>query len=388
MTMKRIILISSFFLLLSTSCEKDKVDTIEYPITVEYPLDYTIPSERSCHMGFTAFPYGISTSAYSQSYVNQSSNGDILLTHFDHGVPWDESLNNLPFPNEVQTAIDEAVANISPDHKVLLTATATDTDRDKLAKYWNDNGSQQPLPTFWQNLSFNSPEVITAYRNYCHRIIDAIQPDYFAFGIEINASFLINTTPFDNYLMFADSIYIELKSSYPSLPIFLTFQDQSFNKNKAELQEVTSSLLSYSDMIAVSTYPFWLYEHPNQDANPKLFANNWLKEMRDLAPDKPFAISETGYCAENLKLPNYGVDIKATAEWQNEYLQKLLAEANKLDAEFVMWFVYRDLDLLESNLPEPNDALKIWRDNGLEDGNGNKRPSYFKWHDWKALPVN
>ena len=380
--MKELILTSCLILFLLSSCKEDKVDVMEYPI------DFTVPSERSFYMGFTAFPYDISPTAISQSYVNQTNNGDILLTHFDHGVPWNESLNNQPFPNEVQTAIDEALANTLPSHKVLLTATATDTDRDKLAKYWNDNGSQQPLPTFWQNKSFNSPEVITAYRNYCHRIIDAIQPDYFAFGIEINASFLLNTTQFNNYLVFADSIYAELKSSYPALPIFLTFQDQSFNKNKNELKQVTNLLLAYSDMIAVSTYPFWLYEQPNQDANPKLFTNNWLKEMRDLAPNKLFAISETGYCAENLKLPNYGIDIKGTVDWQSDYVQKLLVEANRLDAEFVVWFIYRDLDLLERNLPEPNNALKIWRNNGLEDGNGTRRASYFKWHDWKVVPVN
>lgn len=363
------------------SCKK------EDDLQIEFTIDCTIPAERTFYMGFTAFPYDITSQASAQSYMNQSLNGDILLTHFDHGVPWDEALNNQPFPIEVQTAIDECIANITPNHKVLLTATATDTDRDKLAKYWNNAGSHQPLLPNWENKSFNSPEVITAYKNYCHRIIDAINPDYFAFGIEVNASFLQNSQAYENYKVLADSIYTNLKMSYPSLPIFLTFQDQSFNKTKTELHHLTTELLEYSDYIAVSTYPFWQYNFPERDANPKLFDNNWLLEMRQLAPNKPFAISETGFCAENLDLQDFVVKIKASEKWQKEYAQKVLIEAHKLDAEFLVWFVYRDYDLLESNLPEPSIALKIWRDNGLQNGNGVRRPSHDTWDIWKSLEV-
>ena len=347
-----------------------------------------MPQDRSFYMGFTAFPYDVTAEAIIESYTNQRENGDILLTHFDHGVPWDEALNNLDFPAEVQTAINEAISNKTPDHKVLLTATATETDRMNLAKYWNDSGAHQQLPEFWQDKSFNSEEVIAAYKNYCHRIIDALQPDYFAYGIEINAAFKANSESFSERLEFADSIYSDLKTSYPSLPVFLTFQDQSFNKNVVQLHEVTTQLLAYSDMIAVSTYPFWHYDFPDRDADPELFANDWLKDMRALTPDKPFAISETGFCTESLVLPAYGVYIKGNENWQNEYVQKLMVEANSLEAEFVVWFVYRDLDRLEMNLPEPNDALRIWRDNGLEDEDGHPRPAHSTWSDWKALPVN
>jgi hypothetical protein len=354
---------------------------------LEYETDWSIPANRSFRMGFTAFPYDITPQAVVQSYVNQSQNGDILLTHFDHGVPWNEALNNLPFPTEVETAINEAVANRTPTHKVFLTATATDTERDKLAKYWNNSGTQQPLPAAWSNKSFNSPEVITAYKNYCRRIINTIQPDYFAFGIEINSSFLKNTQAYKDYLEFADTIYHSLKLSYPNIPILLTFQDQSFNKSKTELLQLTSELLAFSDMIAISSYPFWNYTSPERDANPRLFANNWLADLRQLAPNKPFAISETGFAAENLSLPGYGVSIKSNETWQREYVQKLLAESNRLNAVFVIWFVYRDYDLLERNLPNASEALKIWRDNGLQNGSGNNRPAHSVWNDWKKLQI-
>ncbi len=368
------------FLTISYSCNEDD---IEIPVNL---IDNNIPNSRSFYMGFTAFPYELSAEALNQSYDYQAQNGDILLTHFDYGVPWNEALNDLPFPNEIQSDINGAIATATPNHKVVLTATATNTNRDGLANYWNSSGTHQPLPAPWDSYSFNNPNVITAYIKYCKRIIDAIQPDYFAYGIEMNSTFLENTEAFNNYLILADKVYNTLKQGYPDLPIFLTFQDQAFDKTKSELHHLTQTLLEYSDIIAVSTYPFWQFEYPTRDANPMLFSNNWLKEMRDLAPDKPFAISETGFCAEDLQLDELGVNIAGTETWQAQYVQKLCAEANKLDAEFVLWFVYRDYDLLYETIPST--LLKIWRDNGMLDGNGNRRTSHDIWDSWKNLPIN
>ncbi|NOR87526.1 MAG: hypothetical protein GQ527_07955, partial [Bacteroidales bacterium] len=297
---------------LLSSCEKDEM--------VVDPIDTNIPDSRSFYMGFTAFPYDLSSEALNQSYEYQAQNGDILLTHFDTGVPWHEALNDLPFPSEVQNDINGAIATSTANHKVMLSATATNTNRDGLADYWNNSGSHQPLTAPWNNYSFNNPNVITAYMKYCKRIIDAIQPDYFAYGIEMNSAFIEDTEVFNHYLIFADTVYNTLKHDYPDLPIFLTFQDQAFDKTKSELHHLTQILLEYSDMIAVSTYPFWQLEHLTGDANPTLFSNNWLREMRNLAPNKPFAISETGFCAEDLKIHELGVDIYGTATWQAQYV--------------------------------------------------------------------
>jgi arabinogalactan endo-1,4-beta-galactosidase len=123
----------------------------------------------------------------------------------------------------------------------------------------------QPLTAPWNSYSFNSPEEITAYTNYCKRIINPNQPDYFASGIKINASFLENTTAFNYFLTLAQNVYRVLKQDYPNLPIFLTFQDQSFNKDKEELIKISKIMINYSDLMAISTYPYWQY--------------NFLKEM-------------------------------------------------------------------------------------------------------------
>ncbi len=371
--MKNRLLLAGILIMMLLSCRKDD----------NLPANDT----RSFNMGVTPFPYDLGSEALTTSYNNALANSDMVLIHLDYGVPWQEALSGQPFPAEVNGTL-AAAADMAVTHKIMLTATPISLSRDSLAGYWNDAGSHQPLPPPWNSYNFAHPEVIAAYLNYCRRIIDQIKPAYFAYGIEANGSFLPNTAIFEQFLILADTVYHTLKTEYPNLPVFLTLQDQSFNKNRQELLDMTAQLLPYTDMIAVSTYPFWLFDKPGQDANPDLLPSDWLDYMHNLAPDKPFGISETGYIAEDLDLHEIGINIKGTPDWQAAYATRLLGKANELDAQFVMWFVYRDYDMLYNRFPNAPFALRIWKDNGLEDGAGNKRPAHAIWQEWLAKEQN
>jgi len=360
-------------LLFFMSCAKD-----------DGPKINPVADTRSFYMGFTAFPYDATDTAQQETYENVVADSDIFLNHLDHGVPWDEAFNELPFPTEVQGTIDATKTGLNPGTKILLTATPTNQTRESLADYWNDNGSHQPLPAFWQNKAFDDPDVIAAYTKYCKRIIDEVQPDYFAYGIEVTAAFTKEDAEYAQFLKLIEAVYPVLKSDYPNLPIFLTFQDRSFNNSHTELLEITKTFLQFSDYIAISTYPFLDYSNLKRNADPALFADNWLADFRNLDTSKPFAISETGFCAEDLIIANLGVEVKASEQWQADYVSKLFNQCNELDAEFVAWFVYRDYDMLYDNTQNPPDIFKVWRDNGLLDGTGNIRPSYINWQDWKS----
>ena len=232
------------------------------------------PEIRSFYMGFTAFPYDNSVAAHQETYQNVIADGDIFLNHLDHGVPWDEALNDLPFPAEVQGTLDATKSGLNADTKILLTATPTNQTRESLAEYWNNDGSHRPLPAFWQDKTFDDPDVISAYTKYCKRVIEEVQPDYFAYGIEVTAAFRKSDSTYSQFLKLLEAVYPVLKTDYPGLPIFLTFQDRSFNNTKEELLEITEELLQFSDYIAISTYPFLDYTNLKRDANPALFADD------------------------------------------------------------------------------------------------------------------
>lgn len=347
----------------------------------------TIPESRSFRLGFTAFPYDLSLDALRDAFDYARDEGDIFLTHLDMGVPWDEVKNDLPFPAKVKETLDGSTTLNKPGQKLFLSATPTSQQRNALALMWNDTGEHQPLSFQWKNRKFDDPVVIETYIKYCKRLIDYTNPDYFAFGIEVNASFKKGTPSYEGFLHLAEATYIELKETYPSLPIFMTFQDQAFNKTKSALIEMTEELLEFSDIIAMSTYPFWLYDFPTQDANPVFLDKDRLITFRNLDRSKPFAISETAYIAEDLVMESIGVDIKGSESWQNDYLKNLLTDCQELEAEFLIWFISRDYDALYESIEDPEVILRVWKDTGLRDGEGNQRPSYHTWMKWLELSV-
>ena len=358
-------------LLLLSSCSKNEVG------------DQNIPSLRSFYMGFTAFPYAFSLEALNDTYENVSKDGDILLTHSDSGVPWEEALIGNNFPAVVSNTLQEAIESLGPKQKLFLTATPTSTTRNTLAPIWNDNGEQQILPDYWASKKFNDPDVINAYINYCEFIINYASPDYFAYAIEINNSFEKGSGNLAEFLELAEAVYTRLKTSFPDLPIMVTLQDHSFEISKSDQISISQELLKFSDYVAMSTYPYLTASDFKRDANPALFPNDWLKEFRDLAPEKPFAISETAFIAETIELESVDIKAKGKEEWQRDYLQKLMVHANDMKAEFVIWFIYRDYDAIYDL--NPNDVFRIWRDTGLKDEAGRERESYELWKEWMEV---
>jgi hypothetical protein len=112
--------------------------------------------------------------------------------------------------------------------------------------------------------------------------------------------------------------------------------------------------------------------------------------MRTLAPSKPWAITETGYVAEQLNLPAIGKEIRGSELWQTRYTDLLLKQANDLGAEFVVWFVVRDYDRGMRTLEKISGAAAaapIWKDMGLIDGDGRPRAALTIWDAWLRIPV-
>ncbi len=134
--------------------------------------------------------------------------------------------------------------------------------------------------------------------------------------------------------------------------------------------------------MALSTYPFWLFDQDNTVSDTEHIPTTWLNEMHDLAPQKPFVVSETGYIAEDLMLLDYKVNVQGTPEWQKTYTQILCQKAEELNTVFICWFIYRDYDLMYEQLTDPPQFFLIWKDNGMRDGNGQARPALSVWREW------
>ncbi len=379
-------------LVATLACGESTSTTAPTPSTGNYSLP-PLPESRSFRLGLQPFPHALTAEAIEQAHEYASQHADLLFYHFDRGVPWPEALAGGPYP---QNFLDEILPMAEKRRnygKLYLAITPNQPERDQLALYWGEESDGLPLPPDWENKSFDEPEVLIAYLNFARFMIDTFQPDYFAYGIEVTCSTSDPDAPeFAAYLSLARQVYTTLKAEYPDLSIFHTICTGSFDTDSLDvLMETGRRALEFSDYVAISTYPYWIVPGMKiRQANPADLPRDWFVQWAALAPEKPFAISETGYIAEDMVIPDYDVHIQGNPVWQADYVAFMLQSLNDLKAEFVAWFVPRDYDRLYEQLQSmglASPAWLIWRDNGLWDGNGKARPALDVWGAWLALPL-
>ncbi|MEM9954431.1 MAG: hypothetical protein AAF846_22675, partial [Chloroflexota bacterium] len=188
-----------------------------------------------------------------------------------------------------------------------------------------------------------------------------------------------------------EEVYTTLKAEYPDLPIFATICAISVETNNtAQLINAGRQVAEYSDIVGLSIYPYLLGDIGLRGrANPQNLPDNWLSRWVEIDPEKPFAITETAYIAEDLSMPDFGISISGTEEYQANYVERLLYEAQLYNAEFVIWFIVRDYDAFVITIEGfgiEAEAFLIWRDTGLFDEQGRPRPALAIWDSWLTIP--
>jgi hypothetical protein len=347
------------------------------------PGDLPGAGSRDFRMGFTPFPYDYTNDAVEFTYANVNYHSDIVIHHFDNGIPWDESLDNIKMPGNINLDLNSRISKTGPDKDIYLAVTPLSTYREGLAGYWGESENMK-LPEKWKHRSFSDPDVIKAFLNYCIFMVDKFDPEYLAYGIEVNMLGYHDPAAFEDYLVFLASIYPSLKSLYPHLPIFLTIQLETFNNNFQTQEYIVESLLPYTDYIAISTYPFGNFLYPED------IPADWFSRLYDMAPGKPVAVTETSFPAQDQYQEDYGRTIKGTEEGQLEYLKLLFESMSVLDLRFLAWFAIRDYDQLWETMEANNtdEIFKSWRDTGLIDEKGDPRAALGYWDRWLEIPYN
>ncbi len=348
------------------------------------------PASRTFYMGFTPWPYDFDEDAINYTKRTVKEHGDLILFHLDNGVPWPEALSGEPFPKPMQSDLDNMKSMRNGFKKVYVSASPLAHDRANLALYWSSD-THQPLPGKWKKKSLDDPEVIRAYKQYCKRLIEFFEPDYFAFAIEVNGGLGRKHKNWPRLVRLVESVYRDLKKDFPQKTIFLSLQTAALETSWDDQWEMNKELVKHTDMVGMSTYPVWSPgKFDPADANVDYIPADWFSQMLTLAPDKPWAITETGYIAENLDLKVIRKKVRGSELWQARYTDLLLRQANALKAEFVIWFVIRDYDRGMKTLEKMGgvaEAAPIWKDMGLFDGEGRPRPALKVWDAWLRVPV-
>lgn len=339
------------------------------------------PAKKKYPLGFTPFPYSTTSIDQVLDYVYEklSTDANLVSHHFDDGIPWNEALNNQPYPNAITNDWNFRVNNTPASHKVLVSVTPISISRDGLAPYRNNNGGDQPLPSPWDTYAFNAPDVKTAFLNHCKKVISVFNPDYLAIGIESNLLKKSAPSQWDSYVDLHHYVYTELKKLYPALPVFVSFT--GFDLAGYTDANQTEQLAALNDLIGDCDY-FGLSLHPQFSQ----FLAEVVPPVVDLQTifalsSKPIAVCETSYPAQNFSIYGGALMYSGTPQKQIQYFQNLFTACETFDTRFVVNFVLRDYDQLWEEIGSPDDYNKIWRDTGFYDENGTER-EVLQW--WKS----
>ncbi len=333
---------------------------------------------RTFAMGFTDWPYAASTDGIAFPYRVLRTDADLVTDHFDAGVPWQEIDAAQVYAAEVEGEIARKLSNTPAGHVVYIATTPINFLRNGLADHWGHTASEPNIAP-WDTASFNNPRVVATYIAFCKDMIARFHPQYFAYAIEANLLAKSGPAKWPNFLIMARQVYAELKRSYPSLLVFPSIQIEQFYADRALQSTAIGRLLPYSDLIAVSTYPY-AGDYPD----PTTIPADYFRTIAALAPGKAFAIAETAWPAEPVG-PPYPITIPASAAWQRIYVDRLLGDLTSLNAKFVNYFSTRDYDdLWDTTLKDLPIAplVRIWRDTGLYAGDGTERPALQVWRSY------
>jgi hypothetical protein len=338
---------------------------------------------RSFYMGFTPWPYDATQAAIDDVNQRIQDNGDIVDHHIMVGVPWEEALQGLPYHPNVDADLTARVQMLQPGKEVFLAIDSLSASRDALAPNWGANFNE-PLPPPWDTRGFADAAVATAYLNFALDLIARFDPLYFNYGTEISELMLNDPAAYDDYVVFAQTVYTGIKAQYPNLPVMVSIAFKSPGSTEmATIATGFDRIRDYVDIVGVSVYPYVFYNHADK-GNPDTMPADWLSQVSTLAQGKPVAITETGWIAEDLVIPSFGVDIPSTEAYQQIYASRLLSEADALNAEFVIWWTIVDFDALWNGVLLQDPVASIWRDIGLYDESLRARPALNEWQSWLA----
>lgn len=344
------------------------------------------PEPRSFYMGVTPWPADFTAVEQERAYHFINTECDLVSHHFDDGIPYKEAFSQLPMPLMLQENLQFRKANTLPGKKILLSVSALNLTRKEKAGYFEEGVVADSVKNRWATLTFDAPEMITAYVNYVSWLVEQLQPDFVNYGVESNLDSW-DPVQFARYKQFLSQVYPRLKAKFPGLPFFVSFMVYEI----PQALVLSKELLPYTDYVAISAYPYSsVSSSANGNTDPALFPADYFSRFADLDANKPLAIAETGYIAEDLSIPSFSLQKTGTPAWQQAYLEKICAFAQSRKARFLVWFCYKDYDAGSQTLQGAGlyqDLFGLWQDTGLYDEAGQGRPSLGSWRQWMGKPI-
>lgn len=360
---------TGFLLLLIITFGCSESEKQEPPACTTDPLTENLTT-RAFKMGFTTWPYGPEVEDKNETYQFIASHADIYSEQIDEYIPWNAWINNSPLPSPFVDDIENRKSNKVMGHQLLVSVSLLNSSRNDLLE--DVDG------TIPGDVALNDQKIEDAYFKHLQYIINALDPDYLVFAMEVNDLKINAPDKWEAYKLLGPNIRSRIKSAYPNLKISESITLHNYfnpdgTDQEAFIADITSYANSNNDFAAISFYPFFKGLHSQDDFQQ---AFNFLHNHITL----PIAFVETAHLAEDLNIENLNLNIASDPCEQLAYLDELFSHAQNYNYEFIIWWAYRDFDQLWETFPEEyKDLGQLWRDTGLLDENGEKRPAFVLW---------
>lgn len=328
--------------------------------------------------GFTPFPPDFTLDAVTQTHKTITPHSTLWALHFDNGIPWQEALTDAPWPARVQREWDNEARAVPPGHVVYVGLAPLDKDRKSLAPATGEQ-ERVPIPDALKNAPLDDQNVKRAYLNYARRAVRQFHPHFLNLGIEAGQ---LLSRDFDRWPQFErlyGFVHDALKREFPNVQIGISF---GLGDLRAEREaRAARALIAHSDYLGLSFYPYASAFDEKFGAPPYRGSRPWRAPLAWVRAytDKPIALCETGYTTQDISIPQYGLTMKGSTDAQADYVRELFATARRDHYAFVVWFLAIDYDKLYAKLPPGSDAMKLWRNIGLLDGDGRPKPGWAVW---------
>src|ERR1041384_901150 len=347
--------------------------------------DYRGPATRPFLMGFSQWPADLTDEGIAIAREYADSHGDLVSVMFIGGIPWQEALEDKPFSKDVQ---DNMSYRSPAGKKLVLSISPLNKDKRDLAPYWGDR-ENQPLPKPWEKEPLNSPRVKKAFLNFVLRAVDTMHPDYLSIGVESNVLLSRDHAKWQQLKELHRDTYSAIKKIHSTLPVFFSTEVLHYKRlardaKAADQEKEVADLMRYSDLFAMSLYPYMSPEVA------RILPQNFLDFAKRFK--KGIAVTESGMSSRNVELKSYGTVLYGSDADQTRFTEFLLKTAARDNYEFVINFASTDSDRLVSRLrPQMADLARIWAYIGMQTSDRRAKPASAVWNGFfgaKYQPAN
>lgn len=348
---------------LLAACRTERAPVSEFepqPLAVE-------GAPRSYRLGFSSVPATLSDEAYLAAFDLAANFGDTLL--MQRAPAW---ANFLPGASISDALRDSTLAERrAAEERELIVVLGLDpfdpVARERL----------QGLPVSHITRDLSDPDLRNAFIAEAVFIARNLRPDYLLLGTEVNATFERSPAAYQQFVSLYAEAYDAVKAVRPETLVFVSFQYEEllgvipWQPPHAPRWELLDDFEGRLDLLAITTYPSFAFSVARK-IEPRYYT-----QIRDHS-DLPLAITSAGYSAAEGR---DGMNSSTPAE-QRRYLQRLLADADALGMELLIWFTARDLSFATA---PPYDLIASI---GLRDADDVPKEAWPAWVEAARRPYD